>query len=1032
MTPQELKAIFQKVTQGNQTDLDLMALRDVVLCTGDQYVFQLGGRNINIQQGRDVSIDQQVSPVSQGEISRQFFENYITPYSQVKKHKVSKQNNEIKVESLAKESKLLQVSKDKVKQAQNALDRLPKVVDTIKKRTSANRKLRNTQIMSLDEKISILANDINLSSQLILSFFSCEPVKRGIFINISSHLNLDWKNILDLKFLKIYTSSVEPIRNKLYEDIEFECGTLKLLEGHIKVKDIYVEVNILTRLIRYSRLQISQLPKVYNRETDEFDRLSLGKVTQNNKRIPGLEAAQKNRRLMVLGKPGSGKTTFLKYLSIQCNQEDFRPDQVPFFIRLKDYSKTVEKENNVDFFHYLCKICRRSNIESFELEKLLTYGKAMFLLDGLDEVSESIEKIVVKQLTKFFQDYFKNQFILTCRIATKEYVFPKFEEVEIADFNSEQIEDFAKKWFVANHEQFPEEEQLKKARQFTEKLNIPKNQAIRAIVITPILLMLACLYFEEMGDFPSNRATLYEEGLDILLERWDVRKDVQRDYLYKNLTSEKKKELLTYIASITFEKNSYFFEQAEVENYIADYLRTLPNTDLSSLKEDSKNILSAIEVQHGLLVERARKIYSFSHLTFHEYFTAKAFIKAFKSQATEKIGHLTQKSWREVFLLASGMMHNVDDLLKLMKQRIDELVISDQNLQQFLTWVFQKSQSVLGNVKPAASRAFYFNLVLKFDSALVSNLDLQGFLYRDPVLERGRNLVHDEALALARDIGTALAHHHQIFENSQANIFANSSIEFFCTHAYPLAYILFYDLKIEDIADEFKFDPTVLQYLDPESIDQLMSSIDTDIQDFNLWWEVHCTDWTKQFFDLIFSHYNLDDSECISANTSDLELAYSLTCDLVSDLNVACPFDVSVEPDLKNELRCLREQLPSIYIEGTKFFTWWESNGKDWLNQLRNNMIKYRNIGHIWNFNDIEISNKLKPYYNANSLLLECLNTASNVSIGLQQEIEDTLLFPSSEIELPSATLRNRGITRSPLTIKSIINYFKSALWSRQ
>ena len=29
------------------------------------------------------------------------------------------------------------------------------------------------------------------------------------------------------------------------------------------------------------------------------------------------------------------------------------------------------------------------------------------------------------------------------------------------------------------------------------------------------------------------------------------------------------------------------------------------------------------ESHHGLLVERATDIYSFSHLTFHEYFTAK-------------------------------------------------------------------------------------------------------------------------------------------------------------------------------------------------------------------------------------------------------------------------------------------------------------------------------------------------------------------------------------------------------------------------
>jgi predicted NACHT family NTPase len=71
------------------------------------------------------------------------------------------------------------------------------------------------------------------------------------------------------------------------------------------------------------------------------------------------------------------------------------------------------------------------------------------LLDGLDEVPDATSDEVIKQIRKLSEKYYKNQLIITCRIAAQEYRFRGFTEVEIADFKPKQIETFAKKWFVA-------------------------------------------------------------------------------------------------------------------------------------------------------------------------------------------------------------------------------------------------------------------------------------------------------------------------------------------------------------------------------------------------------------------------------------------------------------------------------------------------------------------------------------------------------------------------------------------------------
>jgi predicted NACHT family NTPase len=368
---------------------------------------------------------------------------------------------------------------------------------------------------------------------------------------------------------------------------------------------------------------------------------------------------------MVLGKPGAGKTTFLKHIAIECNRGKFQANRIPIFIPLKIFAEDARGAGDFGLLQYIhqefasCGIGERS-----VTEEVLSQGRGLILLDGLDEVPEEDSDEVVRQLRWFTRKYFKNQFIITCRIAAFKYRFKDegFTDVEVADFNDKQIEEFAKNWFVAFAKD-NREKGLALACEFIEKLNRPENQQIRELAVTPILLNLTCLVFQVRADFPSKRSKLYEQGLDILLRRWDEAKGIQRDEVYRDLDVEHKKELLSQVAAITFERGDYFFEKDKIQRCIADYLRTLPNaiTDRATLQRDSEAVLKSIEAQHGLLVERARGIYSFSHLTFQEYFTARYFVESSDSQALENLSsHITEKRWREVFLLTAEMLPNAE------------------------------------------------------------------------------------------------------------------------------------------------------------------------------------------------------------------------------------------------------------------------------------------------------------------------------------------------------------------------------------
>ena len=86
------------------------------------------------------------------------------------------------------------------------------------------------------------------------------------------------------------------------------------------------------------------------------------------------------------------------------------------------------------------------------VELFLTQGRVLVLLDGLDEVRESDNSRVLNQIQAFANQFRKNPFIITCRIAAKGYTFEQFTEVEVADFDDGQIKTFANKWFQAKQD----------------------------------------------------------------------------------------------------------------------------------------------------------------------------------------------------------------------------------------------------------------------------------------------------------------------------------------------------------------------------------------------------------------------------------------------------------------------------------------------------------------------------------------------------------------------------------------------------
>lgn len=519
---------------------------------------------------------------------------------------------------------------------------------------------------------------------------------------------------------------------------------------------IYTAVKLLDDKSRRAFLGPEALEAAYR------EKGTRGLGDRDAERVEGIDVASDQQFLMVLGGPGIGKSTFLRKIGLEALKRDgaIKRECIPVFLELKKFREEALdiKQKIIEEFD----TCQFPAAEAI-VESALDQGKLLVLFDGLDEVpSENLDQVMEK-IEDFIDKHTQNvedrrphnSFVASCRTAAYRRSFLRFTDVTIAEFNNSQIEDFICRWFSSS-----EDELLETAAEYIELLNQNDHSATKELAQTPLLLTFLCLVYDREQTLPSKRSTLYGRALNIILNEWSAQKRIRRSSIYKGFHPDLEKVMLAKIAYDSFNKDQLFFSKDTIKGHISDFLADVLDAPKSL---NTEAVLEAIEVQQGILVERAMDAYSFSHLTLQEYLTALHIVKN-RLEGELISQHLTDERWREIFLLVAGLMENsAPQLLGAIEQESRTYIDDSSKLKYLLGWA---ATNKIGDSN-LSQRASMLAIASASDSAIDididSTIDIASAIER--VIEvgnasgssRARARASSSASAIASAIGTDVA-----------------------------------------------------------------------------------------------------------------------------------------------------------------------------------------------------------------------------------------------------------------------------------
>lgn len=460
-----------------------------------------------------------------------------------------------------------------------------------------------------------------------------------------------------------------------------------------RVSDLFVP------LLMKSRIQRTAVGEV--RTTQEIAQRLLGPPQSHAPRI------------VILGDPGSGKTTLSRFLVMLAAGVISMPgvkiegEPLPLRVPIREFMEKRRDDASLSLVAYLewqAKSELSLDVPKNFLRDAMAGGRAVLLLDGLDEVGAAEQRDAMRDLIgAFAANHGRLPILITTRIAGYDeapmagganpaeaagleagsslslvpvqegHGLALFNEFVLEKFNDASLETFVTHWYSVQEPTDP----VARDRGTADLLAaLNADERVRELARTPILATLIAMIHRVEANLPGERAKLYELCVRMLLETWPA----QAKRLFHEIDSGLQR---AYLESLAFglQKGRTALSREAVTvargDLISRLLSIIRKRDRAEEPEESvvkviERWVDHLERQSGILIEQTTGVYTFLHLSIMEYLAAQGMERELgrDDTVTTIAGDCREGAWREVCLLAVGSHAEDGDFLDAVYDRV--------------------------------------------------------------------------------------------------------------------------------------------------------------------------------------------------------------------------------------------------------------------------------------------------------------------------------------------------------------------------
>ncbi|RSD13733.1 NACHT domain-containing protein [Amycolatopsis eburnea] len=457
-------------------------------------------------------------------------------------------------------------------------------------------------------------------------------------------------------------------------DAEFEAAYLRLLArdlDRLELLGLTVDDQpALPLTVAYLSLSVSPEgePRRADRRTDElwFEKRGNGAGSANMRVETALSGAT---RVLVRGEAGSGKTTLLDWLAVTAARGRFTGKlegwngRVPFPIRLRSFAaEPLPRPED-----FLAHIAPMQAPPDGWARRVLESGRAMVLVDGVDEVGTGHRREVKAWLRKLSTAFPDTLIVVTSRTAAADRRWlaqEGFGCVLLEPMNAADIDALVTRWHqaaAAGGTVRPGTDVAAVQRRLLNQLD--SRPHLRTLAASPLLCAMLCaLNLAHRSELPRDRMDLYRKALSMLLHLRDAERRIDV------ILTESQKEVL--LGDLAWRLSLASKVELPKERVLAHLTRRLPS--LPHVDHSPSEVLDHLLERSGVLREPVRDRVDFVHRTFQECLAANEATEQDHLETLIAKAHLD--TWWETFVMACGHAkhHQAGTLLTGILDRADE------------------------------------------------------------------------------------------------------------------------------------------------------------------------------------------------------------------------------------------------------------------------------------------------------------------------------------------------------------------------